>query len=267
MRRNMKLRILGYGILLGICFLGGRMAARQDAVYTAAQPKEALLAVVIDDFGYHAEGTEEMLALRIPFTAAVMPFHKSTQQDAADAAAAGKEVILHMPMESLTGKAEWVGEKGIFVSMNEAQTEAVLLEALSQVPQAVGMNNHMGSAVVQSDTHMTAVAKVLAAYDLFFLDSMTTAQTCAEACCAAEGVTCVKRDVFLDSTDDVEKVKENLRLAAQTALECGGAVAIGHVGPEGGSITAEALAECAAQIEAAGVRFVTLGEYIAAQGK
>lgn len=34
------------------------------------------IAIVIDDFGNDMRGTEEMMALTIPFTAAVMPFYR-----------------------------------------------------------------------------------------------------------------------------------------------------------------------------------------------
>ena len=38
------------------------------------------------------------------------------------------------------------------------------------------------------------------------------------------------------------------------------AVAIGHVGPEGGVLTAQVLAEMAPELEKEGIRFVTVSE-------
>lgn len=88
------------------------------------------LAIVIDDFGYCGDGTKEMLSLSIPFTAAVMPFSECTKQDVENVQKAGKEMMIHMPMESLTGKKSWVGDKGVFKTMTEEEIKERVLEAM-----------------------------------------------------------------------------------------------------------------------------------------
>lgn len=66
------------------------------------------IAIVIDDFGNDMRGTEEMMALTIPFTAAVMPFLPTTRRDAEWAHKLGHDVLVHMPMEPVRGKkAGW----------------------------------------------------------------------------------------------------------------------------------------------------------------
>lgn len=72
MRENIKTGIK-YLALFGMCFLGGRSLAAGQTVRVDGE-KPCRLAILIDDFGYCGAGTEEMLALSIPFTAAVMPF-------------------------------------------------------------------------------------------------------------------------------------------------------------------------------------------------
>ncbi|MBQ2752705.1 MAG: divergent polysaccharide deacetylase family protein, partial [Firmicutes bacterium] len=74
------------------------------------------------------------------------------------------------------------------------------------------------------------------------------------------GVTVLKRDVFLDSTDDIEKIKNNILKAGEVALNNKTAIAIGHVGPEGGEVTAKALKQTAPELEKMGVRLVTVTE-------
>ncbi|MBQ2753759.1 MAG: divergent polysaccharide deacetylase family protein, partial [Firmicutes bacterium] len=88
------------------------------------------LAIIIDDFGYGGEGTESMLELDIPFTAAVMPFSTRSKEDLELIKNAGKEYIVHLPMESLTGKREWVGDKGVFTDMTEEEIREVTEEAI-----------------------------------------------------------------------------------------------------------------------------------------
>ena len=70
----------------------------------------------------------------------------------------------------------------------------------------------------------------------------------------------MERDVFLDSTMEKSVVEERLREAAEIAKAKGSAVAIGHVGPEGGVLTAQVLAEMAPELEKEGIRFVTVSE-------
>lgn len=70
----------------------------------------------------------------------------------------------------------------------------------------------------------------------------------------------MERDVFLDSTTEKSVVEERLREAADIAKTKGSAVAIGHVGPEGGVLTAKVLAEMAPELEKEGIRFVTVSE-------
>lgn len=252
----MKRGIL-YLALFGACFLGGRLLAAERCIAHEAGGK---LAILIDDFGYCGEGTEEMLALSVPLTAAIMPFSACTAEDAERVRQAGKEIFIHMPMESLTGKPEWVGEKGIFRRMSDAEIQERVEEAFALLPDAAGMNNHMGSAIMEDARSLSAVMEVLGRRGLPFVDSMTTAKTLGKGIAAEKGVPLFERDVFLDSTDSVAVVKANLRKAGEKALAQGRAIAIGHVGPEGGKITAQAIRELAPELQRAGVRFVTVGE-------
>lgn len=259
MKKKLKKGIC-YLALFGLCFLGGRGAAMlQETVLTSGE-RQGQLAILIDDFGYCGEGTAEMLALEIPFTAAVMPFSDCTETDAAAVRQAGKEIFIHMPMESLTGKREWVGEKGIFRSMTDEEIRERMREAFSILPDAVGLNNHMGSAIMEDERSLSAVMDIIKEENALFVDSMTTAKSVGRTVAAKKDVPFLGRDVFLDSTDDVEVVKKNLRQAAEVALEKGYALAIGHVGPEGGKITAQAIKELTPELKQAGVTFVTVSE-------
>lgn len=255
-----------YLVLFVLCFAGGRLTAARQAVRADNMARTGKLAIVIDDFGYNGEGTAEMLALPIPLTAAIMPFSEFSAENSAAAEAAGKEVIIHMPMESLTGLPEWVGKKGVFCNMSEADIKAAVAEAFDIVPNAQGMNNHMGSAIMEDERCLGFVMDVLQERGCYFVDSMTTGKSKASVLAAERGVPVLLRRVFLDSTDDKEKVKKNLRFAAEVALNEGEAVAIGHVGPEGGSITVEAIHELIAELEGLGIQFVTAGELLEGRG-
>jgi len=238
------------------------MTASRQAAKAANMCPSAKLAIVIDDFGYNGEGTDEMLTLPIPITAAIMPFSEYSKENAEKAEAAGKEVIIHMPMESLCGKPEWIGENGIFRKMSDEEIKAAVDEAYSILPNAVGINNHMGSAIMEDKRCVGVVLDVLKERDGFFVDSVTTAKSQGRTLAEEKGVPYLARKVFLDSTNDVELVKKNLRKAAEIALKDGEALAIGHVGPEGGDTTVKALECLIPELEKAGITFVAASDLI-----
>ena len=242
---------------LAVCIVSVINGGKTISVFQTGETK-SYVAIIIDDFGYGGEGTDEMLSLDIPFTAAIMPFSPNAQEDAKKAEASGKDIIIHMPMESVTGKKEWVGDKGVFTSLTESEIRSVTEEAIAIVGKASGLNNHMGSAIMESERCFSIVAEVLCENNMVFVDSVTTPKSVGEKICSQKGITFFERDVFLDSTDDISKIKENIIKTGDIALKKGYAVAIGHVGPEGGKVTAQALKETAAELKNKGIEFVTI---------
>jgi polysaccharide deacetylase 2 family uncharacterized protein YibQ len=93
---------------------------------------------------------------------------------------------------------------------------------------------------------------------LIFIDSRTTPNSVSKKLCEKTNCCLLGRDVFLDSTDDISVVKKQLMKAAEIAAKDGTAIGIGHVGPEGGKITAQAIKDLAPEIEKMGVEFVTI---------
>lgn len=116
-----------------------------------------------------------------------------------------------------------------------AQTDAEiarLLESdLATVPGAIGVNNHMGSAATADPRVMRAVAHVLSARGLFFLDSRTTDATVAERSAAEASVPTVSRRVFLDDVATEAAVHAQLQELLRRARQEEFAVAIGHPYP------------------------------------
>ena len=259
-RKLRKNRLAAWAFLLAAATVGAQECGERlwpGNIPVGGTPR-GYLCIVIDDFGYNGDGTEEMLALDVPLTAAILPFSAHSAADAQRVSAAGKEAIIHMPMESLTGKPEWVGDRGVFVGMSREEIAARVDEALETVPLAVGLNNHMGSAVMEDEAALEAVVAALADRGLIFVDSRTTPKSRAGDLCRAAGVPLLSRSIFLDSTDDEAVVRRQLERAGQMALSTGSALAIGHVGPEGGVITARAIAALAPRLREQGVELVTL---------
>jgi polysaccharide deacetylase 2 family uncharacterized protein YibQ len=141
--------------------------------------------------------------------------------------AAGRELLLHMPMEALNG--ENPGPGAILTSQDERQIESILEASFAELPAAVGMNNHMGSKATADQRVMDVVMRYLAARRLFFLDSRTTADTLAPTLAERYGVRLLSRDVFVDNQTDAAYIVKAVRKGVDLARSRGRAVLIGHV--------------------------------------
>ncbi len=226
---------------------------------TASQNNTAYIAIIIDDFGGGAEGTEEFLSLPIKFTGAVMPFQSQSKADAAMLKENGNDVLVHLPMEAKKGKRSWLGDRALFTDMTDEEIEGFLSDAFDSFG-AVGANNHMGSKATEDERAMSLLFQALKDRDMLLVDSMTTPDSLSGDVAEKFGVRLLKRDVFLDSTQSKEEIRSNLKKTKEIAEKRGYAVCIGHVGAEGGKVTAEAISELYEGFEADGVRFVTVSQ-------
>jgi hypothetical protein len=193
-----------------------------------AQPPHgaAQLAIIIDDCGQWPQTERGFIALPVALTLSVLPHMRYGAAIARDARAAGKGVMLHLPMEPLSGIEPGPGH--ITVAMDDAAIAGQVRADLDDVPLATGVNNHEGSRATADDRVMRAVAAVLAERHVFFIDSRTNSATVAERDTLAAGVPSAGRDVFLDDVDEVGAVEAQLRAAAALARRHGSAIAIGH---------------------------------------
>lgn len=208
------------------------------------------LAVVIDDAGRDLESQHIYESLGIPLTLAVMPNQVHTRDAALSWHAHGLPVILHQPMESVSGIG--MESKVILTSMGDEEIRSLLKSSLSQVPEAVGINNHQGSKATTDRHTMDVVMNELHHRRLFFFDSRTNSTTAADAAAASYGVPYVRNDLFVDNEADVAAISSMIREAAKRAQKYGTYVIIGHCRPK----TAEAFRQMVPQLEKEGIQFV-----------
>lgn len=201
---------------------------KEERPEPAPRPEvEARIAVVVDDVGYNLEGLKAFLAIPFPIAFAVLPNLPHSAEAARLIEAAGRELLLHMPMEALNG--ENPGPGAILTSQDERQIESILEASFAELPAAVGMNNHMGSKATADQRVMDVVMRYLAARRLFFLDSRTTADTLAPTLAERYGVRLLSRDVFVDNQTDAAYIVKAVRKGVDLARSRGRAVLIGHV--------------------------------------
>lgn len=107
--------------------------------------------IIIDDLGNGMQGTEEIMALPVKVTVAVMPFLPTTEADARKAHEVGHDVIIHLPMEPKQGSVKWLGPGAILSKMTNDEIRRQVEAAIDNVPYAIGINNHMGSKVTEDE--------------------------------------------------------------------------------------------------------------------
>lgn len=208
------------------------------------------LAVVIDDAGRDLASQHVYESLGVPLTLAVMPNQVHTRDAALSWHAHGLPVILHQPMESVSGRG--MENKVILTSMSDTEIRQMLKDSLSQVPEAIGINNHQGSKATTDRHTMDVVMNELHHRRLFFFDSRTNSTTAADGAAASYGVPYVRNDLFVDNEADVAAISAMIREGARKAEKYGTYVIIGHCRPK----TAEAFRQMVPKLQAEGIEFV-----------
>ena len=200
----------------------------EDLIVEDKQVVVGVIVLVIDDFGYRNDNISDgFLELDIPITCAIIPGHSQSQKFSKKAKLAGKEVIIHMPMESTVRTP---GEEAfkIKTGMTSEEIEWRIGEVLKEMPEAIGMNNHQGSKATTNGKVMSVVASVLKKNKKFFIDSRTSSETVAEKAMRTIGVPTVRRHIFLDNDISIKNISTQLSELAKMARKKGMAVGIGH---------------------------------------
>ncbi|MCZ8511769.1 divergent polysaccharide deacetylase family protein [Paenibacillus filicis] len=220
----MKLRITG----IVLCLIALWITA-VNAPAWAAPAKRA--AIVIDDFGNDMQGTKEMMSLPFPITTAIMPFLPTTKRDAEWAHQAGHEVIVHLPMEPLSGrKDKWLGPGAITTDLPDDEIRRRVNAAVDDVPYAVGINNHMGSKVTADPRVIRIILEECKKRGLYFLDSHTNYRSIVLKNASNMGVPCIENQWFLDDTNTKRHVVKQIGWLRDYLKDHDQCVVIGHVG-------------------------------------
>jgi polysaccharide deacetylase 2 family uncharacterized protein YibQ len=226
------------------------------------QPEQrGMLAVIIDDAGYDLDELAAFLSLPGALTIAVLPNLPHSQEAARRVISAGKDLLLHCPMEAEGG--ENPGPGALATGQDSRELESRLAAAFESVPGAIGMNNHMGSKATADPVLMATVMGWLKLHGKIYVDSRTSAKTVGPREAARAGVPFLERDVFIDAGRSEEEIQSAWAAGIAEAKARGSAVLIGHVqNPAVAAILRGAAATLAAQ----GVRLGSLAEVMAARG-
>jgi polysaccharide deacetylase 2 family uncharacterized protein YibQ len=225
-----------------------------------APGRPAYLALVIDDLGRRLEDVDELEALGVELSYSVLPFEARTAEVVARLRRGGEEILLHLPMEP-DGEAD-PGPGALRREMSERELARHTRAALEAVPGAVGVNNHMGSALSADERAMSAILSQIGGRGLFYLDSRTSAESVGFDLARRSGIAAARRDVFLDGVLESAAIRGQFRRLLEVARAEGAAVAIGHPHPE----TLAVLRDEVPKARALGYRFVPMSYLVERTG-
>ena len=170
---------------------------------------------------------------------------------------AEKEAILHLPMEP-EGDYD-TGPGVITVDMSKQDIFELLEENFASVPLAMGANNHMGSLATADDRVMDIVISFVKEHNKFFIDSKTTPNSVVKKYAELYQVPCLERQVFLDGTNGLDSIRQDINQGMKIAKEYGIAILIGHV--QDPSLI-EVLKEIYPQLIKQGFELITVSEFL-----
>lgn len=216
----------------------------------------AKLAILIDDAGTDLESQAVYASIGRPFSLAVMPNMAHTGAAVAQAAEQGFEIMLHLPMEPVSGSGMEAGT--LLTTMSVTDIADRTKAALAQVPGAVGVNNHQGSKFTATRGAMLPVLQILRDRGLFYVDSATASDSIGSSLAGEMGIATRRNELFIDNDSSVAAICERLRQAAAMAQRDGSALVIGHCRPN----TAEAVRQMVPELEAQGIELVYVSQLV-----
>jgi polysaccharide deacetylase 2 family uncharacterized protein YibQ len=219
-----------------------------------------VISIIIDDMGDKLNRGRKAVNLPGEITYSFLPHAPHSKKLANKAHALGKEVMLHLPMETETGKQ--LGPGGLTLHMTEGELKTTTKKAVMSIPHIKGINNHMGSLLTRHPGAMKWFVQAVKEHgELYFIDSRTTVHTVARKIAAENELPSARRDVFLDHVRDRKAIRAKFNQLLALAKKHGSAIGIGHPYPE----TLEVLKKELSNLGPKGIRLVPTSQIVKMQ--
>jgi len=202
----------------------------ESGTFAVEQKPAGTLYFVIDDVGNNLFQLKPFLKLPMKLTFAVLPGLKYTKACVELIKAAGKDFIIHQPMEAVGGQNP--GPGALFVGMNQEQVRTIVINNLKDYNGVRGMNNHMGSAGTSDPDLMHYLFNVLKEQGMFFLDSKTTSKSVGLETSKIVGLPYAERSIFLDNNKEKQSILDAVENGLNVSEKKGHAIMIGHIWTE-----------------------------------
>lgn len=187
------------------------------------------IAIIIDDIGYRATD-KSALSLPNQVTFSVLPHTPFGRSLAEQGNKQNREILLHVPMESINNLT--LGPGALTANMSEQSVQTSLAASIADIPHVIGINNHMGSKLTQMSEPMGWTMQFLKENDLFFLDSKTSQYSQARYMAKQAGIPNLQRHIFLDNLINEDYIEQQFTKLMRMSKRDGEVIAIAHPHPE-----------------------------------
>jgi polysaccharide deacetylase 2 family uncharacterized protein YibQ len=255
-RRNFLVK-MGYsliGSLLGLNYFSNAHAFQQIKVDPFFRSQ---IALIIDDIGFSLPRARKFLELEAPITFAILPRLAYSRDLAGEIYAQGHEIMLHQPMEPFDANID-PGPGALYVGDRANRIIRIMEENISDIPFAIGVNNHMGSRFTSCQKEMKKALRVIKERDLFFIDSLTSSHSLGYETAKRLDVTTAYRNIFLDNLPTESAILFQLCKLQKHAMKYGYAIGIGHPYPE----TAKTIGRFLKRLDPAAVSLVHISKIL-----
>ncbi|MBI2524492.1 MAG: divergent polysaccharide deacetylase family protein [Candidatus Rokubacteria bacterium] len=216
------------------------------------------LAVIVDNLGSRRDVFDLLKDVGRPVSVAVLPELPLSKWIAGEAARAGMEVLLDLPMEPYRYPEMDPGPGALMLAMAPEATARLLVKHLAALPAAVGVTNHMGSRMTEDRARMRAVLEQFRARRLLFVDAVTSNLSVAYDEARGLGLRAGRRQVLIDAGGGEEALRARWEEAGRLAAGRGEAIVLAHGHP----LTIRLLKEYVPRWEAARVRMVPVSHVV-----
>ncbi len=217
-----------------------------------------LAAIIIDDFGYtYDDVTQEFLFMREPLTISIIPGLPNTERVVRQAQLAEKEILIHMPMEPLNEKYDDHGLT-ILCGQDPGIIRLRIQKAISQIPNASGVNNHQGSKATADRNVMNVALREIKRNHLFFIDSRTNSKSVALDVAKKIHLASAANQMFIDAREDEDFMASQMKRLADMANKNGQVIGIAHVRKK----TLQVLKKMLPELEMHGVHLVPVSKLV-----
>ena len=229
---------------------------RHAAAPVVVPEGNAKVILVIDDLGILKRTTKRMIDMDAPLTLAFLPYAPGVAEQAQDAYEKGHDILVHIPMEP-KGNAD-PGPHALLSSASSRVQQDSIHFNLSQFPNYIGINNHMGSRFTEDEVSVDRLLTEIKERGLIVLDSKTSPNSVLEDIARVKGIPVANRDVFLDNIREESYIAAQLQELERIAKSSGTALAIGHPYPQ----TVRALEKWIPTLSAKGITIVPISQSI-----
>lgn len=215
------------------------------------KPAEKIATIIIDDLGNNLKYGQAIINIPAALTISVLPKTLYAIQLARFANENNKEVMLHLPMQSIKHRRHSPSILNLHMTQKEFKKQ--IDASLDSIPFVRGINNHMGSLLTSQTDHMSWLMDSLSQRgDLYFIDSRTTNKTVAGKIAVEYNIPNLSRDIFLDPDKKESTLQKQFDRFVNIINKHGYALAIAHPYPK----TIKFLQQNVGKLKQQGIRLV-----------